>query len=443
MDTVCFDTYVDGDNEWTDYYIRDGVKEAMYPQIYHDSQDYFGLGGVYDITYKPSTYRITNTERFDYDTAVRDVLFPAIKRVRGTKLARFGDKKNVKIEEIWLLSPDADHEDYVIRVAFSEMGTGEPGEELGWIEHYTTSSIFLRGGLLNRDDIRTRAIRYKDENDTVEKILTRGSGISTSTSNIKLVISNRPADIMRASTCQDWSSCMNLRDGQYNGVLPFIMGTGGYIAYLASDEFSPNWYARSLMIPAMRYKRGDKKGGDNYDEDPNNTFRVNSVYGISMYKPLLRDALQILLRDHEYNEPGSFVTGGDAEEFILSNRNIKLIKEDVWMNNRKEAYRNCLERVLKGEEVKLPKAPVAMTEVGCEELLKTLNKGGFRLEDIYVKGLISKRSFNRFESMLKWNTSYLDNATLPYAINDSVITDLKDKVSIQYLNPITVPTEGV
>jgi hypothetical protein len=454
MDTECFNTYV-SKNHWSNKYIGAGlskgtkgmlfqegkVRDAMFPQIYHDSQDYFNLGGVYEITYKPSEYRITSTERFNYDDAVLGILFPAIKRVEGMKLARFGDKKNVKIEDITLLSPNPDHEDYVIQVVFTEIGTGDPGEEKGWIEHYLASTIFLRGGLLNRDDIRMKAIRYKNESDTVEKIMTRGAGASTSTSKIKLIISNRPADFMRASTCQDWSSCMNIENGMYNSALPFYMSTGGYVAYLASDELAPNWYARSLMIPAMRYKRGDKHESGDDDDDPNNTFRVNSVYGISMYKPLLKDAIQIILRDNGYNEPNSFVTGGDSEEFILNETNIKKIKNDIWMNNRKEAYRNCLEKILKGESVNLPNANVATTPEDCEKLTKTLKHGGFRMEDIYAKGLISDRFFRRFEVMSEWDTSYLDAKSIPEEIKSYDLDYSKDKVSIQYLNPITVPTE--
>ena len=452
MDTECFNTYV-SKNHWSNKYIGEKssggdkdvfqerkVRNAMFPQIYHDSQDYFNLGGVYEITYKPSEYRITSTERFNYDTAVREILFPAIKRVKGMKLARFGDKKNVTIEGVALHFPQSDAEDYVIEVIFSGAPSEGRASEM-WTEHYPASSVFLRGGLLNRDDIRMKAIRYKNESDTVEKIMTRGAGVSTSISKIKLIISNRPADFMRASTCQDWSSCMNIENGMYNSALPFYMSTGGYVAYLASDELAPNWYARSLMIPAMRYKRGDKHESGDDDDDPNNTFRVNLVYGISMYKPLLKDAIQIILRDNGYNEPNSFVTGGDSEEFILNETNIKKIKNDIWMNNRKEAYRNCLERVLKGESVNLPNVNVAVTSEDCEKLTKTLKHGGFRMEDIYAKGLISDRFFRRFEVMSEWDTSYLDAKSIPEEIKSYDLDYIKDRVSIQYLNPITVPTE--
>ena len=286
-----------------------------------------------------------------------------------------------------------------------------------------------------------KAIRYKNENDIVEKILTRGSGKSDSTSSIKLIISNRPADYMRASTCQDWSSCMNLEDGAYNFALPFFMGTGGYVAYLASDEFAPNWYSRSIMMPVMRYKRGDKRDGDHDNEDPNNTFRVNGVYGLSMYKPLLNDAIQVVLRDHGYNAPGSYITRGDSDGFIAGDRNIKLIKEDMWMNNRKEAYRNCLERVAKGAPVSLPKDIVATTAGECEMLLKTMQRGGVRIDAIHDKGLISERSFRRFKTIPKWDTSYLDSAYTPYEIPDSRIDEIKDKISVIYLKPITIPSE--
>ena len=43
--------------------------------------------------------------------------------------------------------------------------------------------------------------------------------------------------------------------------------------------------------------------------------------------------------------------------------------------------------------------------------------------------------------MSEWDTSYLDAKSIPEEIKSYDLDYSKDKVSIQYLNPITVPTE--
>lgn len=437
MDTLCFNSYIDEASAWTSGYLGDGITEtgvrnAMYPQIYHDSRDYFGASGVYDVTYKPSEYRITDNERFDYGTAVREVLYPAIKRVKGMKLARLGDKKNVVITSVSLVTPSEPQDDYIIDVVYIDEN------DKTWLEHYPAAQIFIRGGLLNREDMRTRVIRYKNENDTVEKILTRGAGKPSTEAKLKLVVSNRPSDFMRASTCQDWRSCMNLEDGCYNGMLPFVAGMGGYMAYLASDEFSPSWYARTQLLPVMRYKEGDPKKDEN--EDPNNTIRINDVYGLSMYKPLLKDAIRVVLRGHGYNEPGSFKSG-NSDDFIMDGHNVKLIKEDIWMNCRMEAYRNCLERVISGENVSLPNGKIASVEDDCEYLKLTLKRGGARISDMYNSGLISRVTFDRFTIIDNWQSDYIDSSGVDMVTLDSTLNDIKKKVNVNYSHPITIPED--
>jgi len=66
----------------------------------------------------------------------------------------------------------------------------------------------------------------------------------------KLVISNKPADIIRSSGCQQWDSisCMSIFGGSHNESLESYLNGGSYIAYLTKkSEYEPQWLARLYM----------------------------------------------------------------------------------------------------------------------------------------------------------------------------------------------------
>jgi hypothetical protein len=442
-DVECLNSYAKK-NEWAKNYgmydkdkgayTVEGAIEAMSPVKYHGSDDYWGLSGVYEVEYKPSEYRITNTERFNYDHAVRDVLFPAIKRVEGRVLRRLGNFSNVKIEDIVLHDPPAaDGGDYTIQVIFTSPDAKEP-----WSVSYTAASIFIRGGLLNSEDYRTKSIRYKIEEETVEKILTRGTGASNSTSKLKLVVSNRVSDWLRISTCQNWSSCMNLYDGCFNNIVPYVMSMGSYVAYIASDEFSPTWMAREMVIPIMKNKPGDVFKWDT--EDPNlkvlnKTFRGNKVYGLSTYKKLLTDAIMVLLRRNGYNEVGNYHTG-DSGGYLTSSDHRRYIESDVEMNARKEAYDTCLNMVVSGQRTK---SIYAFGEDPCGYIMKRL--GSLDIDRLINDGLISKKTQNRLVGNDYWDTTYVDEPGIPYEIQDEKLDEIGRALTITYLKPLTTPTE--
>jgi len=69
-------------------------------------------------------------------------------------------------------------------------------------------------------------------------------------STYKLVISNKPTDIIRASGCQQWDSvsCMSIFGGSHNDSLESYLNAGSYIAYLTKkSEYEPQWLARLYM----------------------------------------------------------------------------------------------------------------------------------------------------------------------------------------------------
>ena len=436
-----------GGNEWTHAYIAnkrgkitpDSVRNEMYPIIFKDSEDYFGISGVYDVTYDPSEYSITSNERFNYDDAVTTTIYPSIRRLIGRTISRYKNKSNIQIVDIQMIRPHDSNLDFDITVVFKVKDDNTIPE---WEEHFSPAQIFLRGGLLNPEDIRMKAIRFKNENGIVERILTMGSASKMESRNkIKMIVSNRPADFLRASTCQNWTSCMNIKDGCYNNSLPFYMSMGGYVAYLAGEEFASKWMARTMLLPTMMKKRSDWDVG----EFGNMNFRVNDVYGLSMYKPLLIDAAQVVLREHGYNEPNTFRSLYSVDSAIFNN--LKAIKLDVWGNNRKEAYRNCLERVAKGESIPMEHIGRLENPDDCNKLLNTMNHG-IRIHPMHDAGLISDRNYRRYQGMMgsigNWYTEYIDGgmgANITTA--DDKLNDIRKVLSVERVGNLSILSDGV
>lgn len=109
-------------------------------------------------------------------------------------------------------------------------------------------------------------------------------------SELKLVISRRPYDMLRASSCQHWSSCFDLHKDVHARSIKIYMDHGGYIAYLASDELSPVWHARMWILPT------EQKGKV--------CFTTQTVYGL--YKDLMHDAVNAILHEKGYNTPDCY-----------------------------------------------------------------------------------------------------------------------------------------
>lgn len=104
--------------------------------------------------------------------------------------------------------------------------------------------------------------------------------------NLKLVISNRPYDLMRASSCQAWMSCFNLYDGCHNNTIHTLIDYGAYIAYVTDDEWSPTWYSRAYLIPA---------------DEESTCFMIQPAYGLPDYKRITIDAVKTLLHTRGCN----------------------------------------------------------------------------------------------------------------------------------------------
>jgi hypothetical protein len=108
--------------------------------------------------------------------------------------------------------------------------------------------------------------------------------------NLKLVISRRPYDMMRASTGQHWSSCFNVKNGIHAKSIGVYMNYDVYIAYLVSDEFDPVWKSRAWLIPRVDVDTG------NFAD----CFVVQKVYGLPEYESLMRDGINMVLYQAGY-----------------------------------------------------------------------------------------------------------------------------------------------
>lgn len=120
--------------------------------------------------------------------------------------------------------------------------------------------------------------------DDLHKVVTQKPSKTAQT--LKVVISNRPYDLLRASSCQPWSSCFNLRSGGHNDTIRTYIEYGAYIAYIVDDEWAPTWYARLYLVPA--------------NED-RTCLMIQKPYGLPEYQRILQDAVKVLLYDNGCN----------------------------------------------------------------------------------------------------------------------------------------------
>jgi hypothetical protein len=447
------------------------VKKAYIPYKYHGSNDYFGLAGVYNVDFNPADYHITNvvkgdiggaqSSKFDLTTTLEGILLPAAMRTVGITIPMMIPvggklvKGDAKIRQVAIeYPPDPDVGEYRFGVVFDHGGNT-------FTKWFTPMEAFGSRGFFNRSDLHNVVFKYRKEQEAVSQILTRQKAIAGVSASLKLVVSNRPVDYMRASTCQQWRSCLHSdiagtnpndrSDGGYstgfNGnALAFYIGTGGYVAYLAPDEFSPTWLARSFLIPMMNRKEGDS----DYDRrNSNNNFRINKVYGLPSYRVLITDALRELVYRNGYNHES--MTTGDCEWHVSHWVDLKgnLLNEVM-----DEAYENCIERQFSKNRpvVELPTGrSITPPTVECSNYLhpdyyKTGYPGDrtaiIKATTAYRDGLISKTLYHRALALDKWG-DYDDSAVLCGRISEGKLREGSHNghTVLLYQKPLTVPSE--
>ena len=104
---------------------------------------------------------------------------------------------------------------------------------------------------------------------------------------MKLVVSNNPWDIMRASTCQFWSSCTSLPTGSEASSIPKYIEHGSYIAYLVDKPTDFRWHARALLHDCT------SKGS---------CFSIQPTYGNPAYAEILDTKVKEILKSRNLNK---------------------------------------------------------------------------------------------------------------------------------------------
>lgn len=154
--------------------------------------------------------------------------------------------------------------------------------------------------LIDDEDQQIRATTVSDDakrgripKSLKQMIVTAVTSRPSMETDLKMVISRRPYDFMRASTCQEWSSCFNLDDGGFAYTTKMYLDSGAYIVYLAPDEFSTTWLCRVWILTSS----------PNEDGAPVPCVSVQPVYGLTEYQSLVQAAIDMVLAQHGVNRP--------------------------------------------------------------------------------------------------------------------------------------------
>lgn len=497
LDTQCFREYVHGsatNRNWAvsflssdntpEAYRRKGsrivfdlpptrTRDAYYPYVYNGSEDYFGLGGVYNLEFNPSDYHITNIDRtdasgkstsvFNLETAL-NALYPSVLRTKGMtitmpipeidnegtyisdgkgKIKEFRGKATM--EAIYLNKPPDPSGEYEFVIKFSHQDDRFKSGTYSWTVNYPAIEAFGAKGIFGRSDLKNIVVKYAKEQELIKQLSTRQKAAEGKT-NLKLVISNRPADFMRASTCQAWRSCLhsNLNGSGFNSnALPQYIGTGGYVAYIANDEFSPTWFARAFMLPLMARKAGDPlRTGEWVTEnsDANNNFRIPKVYGATSHKILLEDALMQILRGKGYNTTDLRSGGTD---WYITNQSIMRQKKNMWETALHEAFINCIEKEPEMPElVTLPSGKtMSLPECKLFRITNSTLANDDTIDIAHNMGLLSDRTYNRTLAIPLWY-KYNEQYNAIYGKVSDVDLEISKRggnTNVIYLKPLTVP----
>jgi len=296
--------------EWVDNIVNGDSNSSMV-----NRPDPLGICGVYDV-YDRSAPKSSVLR--DYHRAIQSAVDLMQDRINGREVALSIGNEMVMGSvsfEMDEASPDrvivrvdvaGEHHDLYIPLSefLADRASGTP------IEQAVKQVVHRDAGIVNA--VQTAVTRKPAVNEV----------------RLKLIISRRPADMFRASTCQHWSSCLDLREGcnryTIGNYIPYV-----YIAYLATDELAPTWLARMWLIPG-------------YDVTAR-CVKQQPTYGLPQYTGLLNDAVNTVLYEHNVNHDckGSpsnpWVTGYKDALNSVKARCIDARYEDllkVYMNRR-------------------------------------------------------------------------------------------------------------
>jgi len=131
---------------------------------------------------------------------------------------------------------------------------------------------------------------------------------------MKVVITSDPRDLMRASTCQRWGSCIKLEDGGRENtasVASYIKG-GSYIAFITDDLNNPMWKGRTLIHRSIHPKLLAVQ--DRWTRDCGTEY----VYGMPEFRRLLLDTVRYILYVNGYNRSDIRVAAGSSPGYLFT-----------------------------------------------------------------------------------------------------------------------------
>ncbi len=346
-DDVCFNQYsrkYDYIDEW-----------MSMGSIYKMPDDPMSIAGVYAIkTNKPDIdairyyneyvglvyshiqeYFVTTTKYKGKDVVTTSELIPPANRI--TQIPRGGGLISVE---------DYDSAEQDFRVKINYIGEGN----IVGSSEYNFSSLLsdkvlkafpeFNSWISTANDAYTREIKK-----LVKSKPTRRDQAFT------ITISRRPADFIRASTCQNWASCMNLNTsgGEHRGHILNAFDHGSYIAYIASDELSTTWLGRCWLHIVKPWV---DLGGRTEADFPKDTkcMMKQPYYGLKPYKNIFEKALEVILKENDVNTTKCITVPSLSPKVQIASSNAFVWKD--YAEERTRALRSICARWV--EEEKIP-----------------------------------------------------------------------------------------
>lgn len=267
---------------WTKNYLRDGM-------TYRQEGDPFSLCGIYDIEYIPakSQYEVRKYRGRIMDAlyAIESTLNDHVENVRiYDHTTRTATAIPTKIQ--LSLLPLASYQNQTVPMVREDVRVRYISTIDGTV---VKESVFRFSKILSRFKLLQQL--NKPLFQYVEQVVTRKP--SENPVQLKLIVSNRPNDIMRATTCQRWSSCFDLGSGAYRNTVHSIIDYNGYVAYLAKDEYEPTWLARVYLLPC---DTTNNEGKCIMIQNEVRNYAVDDTYAFVLY-----DAVNSVLYNHGFN----------------------------------------------------------------------------------------------------------------------------------------------
>jgi hypothetical protein len=388
-DELCLelnDTFSDPNKEWISSLMERGTGLEM-------QDDPLGICGVYDISYvasrdsvKVETYRAGVAKVFE--TIQRLLRRNAITKRRGVDA----------VINLQLVDATDGSGDMVVVVTYRDAITN----------HEIESKTVKLSRLHRIPEVKQLFDRVPSLVEQLHKAVTQRP--SSTAQNLKMVVSNRPYDLIRASSCQAWTSCFNMRNGCHNDTVRTFVEYGAYIVYIADDEWSPTWYSRLYLVPA----NGDRT-----------CLMIQKPYGLPDYKRLVMDAAKTLLYENGCNSrdctrqfPASvrrFPWSNELDGRIIDYEAMKdaarsKCEEDV--NLRDDLY----EKLIEGDFEYYTTEDREQLEEYIEEELNEIREQDFdpeiheSLEDVEITDRDRERAEERAEERLwEWVESGIDS----------------------------------